>query len=154
MGARRGLRVFRGVVACWMGVPKPWDARRIRQLCCRAGREVRECGSGGCDSGRVTWRPLLVEADGWISELDRRAGAGLSSRTARRMFPRGNPRPTLRRPSMEPLLGSIHLFPYPFTPRGYLPCDGQLLDIRENSHLFQLIGNTFGGDGTTTFAVP
>jgi microcystin-dependent protein len=55
---------------------------------------------------------------------------------------------------MDPMLGSIHLFPYPFTPHGYLPCDGQLLDIRENSHLFQLIGNTFGGDGTTTFAVP
>jgi microcystin-dependent protein len=55
---------------------------------------------------------------------------------------------------MEPMLGSIHLFPYPFTPRGYLPCDGQLLPIAENTPLFSLIGTTFGGDGAKTFALP
>jgi microcystin-dependent protein len=33
-------------------------------------------------------------------------------------------------------------------------CDGQLLNISEYGTLFNLIGTTYGGDGTTTFALP
>lgn len=55
---------------------------------------------------------------------------------------------------MEPLLGQIILLPYQFTPRGYALCNGQLLPIAEYTALFSLIGNTFGGDGKTTFALP
>jgi microcystin-dependent protein len=32
--------------------------------------------------------------------------------------------------------------------------DGSLLMISENSTLFSLLGNTFGGDGVTNFALP
>ncbi|MFT3684435.1 MAG: tail fiber protein [Phycisphaerales bacterium] len=41
-----------------------------------------------------------------------------------------------------------------FVPSGYLPCDGQVLPIDEYDTLFSLIGNTYGGDGFTTFALP
>lgn len=37
---------------------------------------------------------------------------------------------------------------------GGLPADGRLLDISENEVLYDLIGTTYGGDGTTTFALP
>ncbi|MFG6160252.1 phage tail protein [Halomonas sp. 1390] len=55
---------------------------------------------------------------------------------------------------MEPFIGQIQLFPYTFAPRGWAFCEGQELQIEQNTALFSLIGNTYGGDGRTTFALP
>ena len=55
---------------------------------------------------------------------------------------------------MEPYVGQIEMFPYNFAPRGWAFCEGQLLQISENTSLFALIGLTYGGDGITTFALP
>jgi microcystin-dependent protein len=55
---------------------------------------------------------------------------------------------------MDYFLGNIVLFPYSFTPYGWLLCNGQILQINQNTALFSLIGTTYGGNGTTTFAVP
>ncbi len=55
---------------------------------------------------------------------------------------------------MEPFIGTIRLMPYNYTPYGWLPCEGQILQIQQNSALFSLIGNKFGGNGSTTFALP
>src|SRR5262249_31453325 len=41
-----------------------------------------------------------------------------------------------------------------FAPAGRMFCSGQLLPISEYETLFQLIGTTYGGDGTNTFALP
>jgi microcystin-dependent protein len=38
--------------------------------------------------------------------------------------------------------------------RGFLPANGQILSISQNSALFALLGTTYGGDGQTTFALP
>ncbi|HKS29570.1 MAG TPA: tail fiber protein [Pyrinomonadaceae bacterium] len=58
-----------------------------------------------------------------------------------------------RMPDM--LLGELLLVPYEAPPiQGLLLCNGQLLQIAQNTALFNLIGNTFGGDGKQTFAVP
>jgi microcystin-dependent protein len=54
----------------------------------------------------------------------------------------------------QPYVGEIRLFAFNFAPAGWAACDGQLLDPDENDALFQLIGTTYGGDGTTTFALP
>lgn len=56
--------------------------------------------------------------------------------------------------SATPLLGTIKMFGGNFAPRSYAFCDGQLLQISQNSALFALIGTTYGGNGTTTFALP
>ena len=37
---------------------------------------------------------------------------------------------------------------------GSLPADGRMLPISSNTALFSLLGTTFGGDGTTNFALP
>lgn len=37
---------------------------------------------------------------------------------------------------------------------GALPADGRLMPINGNTALFSLVGTTFGGDGTTDFALP
>lgn len=54
----------------------------------------------------------------------------------------------------EPLIGTIAIFPYSFAPRGWLACNGQLLPISSYPALFAQIGNTFGGNGSTNFALP
>jgi hypothetical protein len=41
-----------------------------------------------------------------------------------------------------------------FSGSNALPCDGRLLNIATYNALFSLIGVTYGGDGTTTFALP
>ena len=35
-----------------------------------------------------------------------------------------------------------------------MPANGQLLPINQNTALFSLLGTTYGGNGTTTFALP
>jgi microcystin-dependent protein len=50
--------------------------------------------------------------------------------------------------------GQIVLFPYTRIPQGWLPCNGQRLNVQEHKTLFKLIGNKFGGDGVGTFALP
>jgi microcystin-dependent protein len=41
-----------------------------------------------------------------------------------------------------------------FAPAGYALCSGQLMQIAQNSALFNLIGTTYGGDGVQTFGLP
>ena len=55
---------------------------------------------------------------------------------------------------MDPILGQIILVGFNFVPRGWLRCDGQLLQIQSNAALFSLLGIEYGGDGRTTFALP
>ncbi len=54
----------------------------------------------------------------------------------------------------EAFIGSIMLFPYDFSPRGWLPCEGQILPIGNYQALFSLLGTKFGGDGRSSFALP
>ena len=55
---------------------------------------------------------------------------------------------------MDPLLGTMLLWPMDWAPKGWALCNGQLLSIAQNQALFSLLGTTFGGDGQTTFALP
>ncbi len=54
----------------------------------------------------------------------------------------------------EPFLGEITIFAGNFPPHGYAFCHGQLLPINQNQALFALLGTMYGGNGTTTFALP
>lgn len=55
---------------------------------------------------------------------------------------------------MDPLIGTIILFAGNFAPRGWAMCDGQILSIAQYTALFSLLGTTYGGNGTQTFALP
>ena len=52
------------------------------------------------------------------------------------------------------MMGVIKLFAGNFAPRGFMFCNGALLNIAHNSALYSLLGTTYGGDGITTFALP
>jgi hypothetical protein len=56
--------------------------------------------------------------------------------------------------TVECTLGSILLNTSTLYPQNYLPADGRLINISENTPLFSLIGTNYGGDGTSTFALP
>lgn len=55
---------------------------------------------------------------------------------------------------MDPFLGEIRLFAFNQIPRGWQPCRGQVLPIQANVALFSVLGTTYGGNGTSTFALP
>lgn len=52
------------------------------------------------------------------------------------------------------MIGQIALFAGAYTPRNWKRCDGSTLNIVEYRALFDIIGDTYGGNGTTTFALP
>lgn len=54
----------------------------------------------------------------------------------------------------DPFLAEIRIVGFNFAPRGWASCSGQLLQISQNTALFSLLGTTYGGNGTTTFALP
>lgn len=56
--------------------------------------------------------------------------------------------------SQDPYVGEIRMFAGNFAPTGWALCNGQLLSIQQNTALFSLLGTTYGGNGTTTFALP
>ena len=53
-----------------------------------------------------------------------------------------------------PYLSEIKLASFGFPPKGWALCNGQLLPINQNQALFSLLGTTYGGNGTTNFALP
>lgn len=54
----------------------------------------------------------------------------------------------------EPYIGEIKIIAFDYAPRNWAFCDGQTLPIIQNEALFALIGNSYGGDGNTTFCLP
>jgi microcystin-dependent protein len=53
-----------------------------------------------------------------------------------------------------PFIGEIRTFSFAFAPVGWMLCNGQVLPINQYQALFSLLGTTYGGNGTTTFALP
>jgi microcystin-dependent protein len=51
-------------------------------------------------------------------------------------------------------VGQIFMGGWNFAPTQSALCNGQILSISQNQALFALIGTTYGGNGTSTFALP
>lgn len=54
----------------------------------------------------------------------------------------------------DAFLGEIRLFAGTYAPNGWLLCEGQMLPLQRYTALFSIIGVTYGGNGTTMFALP
>lgn len=54
----------------------------------------------------------------------------------------------------DQFLGEIRVFAHGVTPKDWMSCEGQLLNVAQHAALFSLIGSRFGGDGRTNFALP
>ncbi|EEF62890.1 phage tail protein [Pedosphaera parvula] len=55
---------------------------------------------------------------------------------------------------MNPYVGEIRIFAGNFAPKNWALCNGQILAISSNTALFSIIGTYYGGNGTSTFALP
>ena len=55
---------------------------------------------------------------------------------------------------MEGTIGEIRMFAGTFAPKYWAYCDGRLISISSNTAFFSILGTTYGGNGSTTFAVP
>lgn len=55
---------------------------------------------------------------------------------------------------MDALVGEIRLFAGTYATTNWHICDGTVLNVSDYQALFSLIGNKYGGDGVTTFALP
>ena len=54
----------------------------------------------------------------------------------------------------QPYIGEIRAFGFNFAPVNWAFCNGQPMNISDNPTLFNVIGTTYGGNGTTTFNMP
>ncbi len=54
----------------------------------------------------------------------------------------------------NPIACEIKLWPLSQTPAGWALCHGQVLNIADHPVAGALLGDSFGGDGSTTFGVP
>jgi microcystin-dependent protein len=54
----------------------------------------------------------------------------------------------------DQFLGEIRMVGFNFAPTGWALCNGQTMAISQNAALFALLGTQFGGNGTSTFALP
>lgn len=55
---------------------------------------------------------------------------------------------------MEGVIGYVTMFAGNFAPKSWSFCQGQTIQIASNTALFSILGTTYGGNGTTTFALP
>lgn len=54
----------------------------------------------------------------------------------------------------DPFIGEIRTFAFTYAPMGWATCNGQILQIQQNTALFSILGATYGGNGSTTFGLP
>ena len=54
----------------------------------------------------------------------------------------------------DPFIGEIRALPYTYAPRDWAYCNGQLVEISQNTALYSIIGTTYGGDGRVTMGLP
>ncbi|MBV9968557.1 MAG: tail fiber protein [Xanthobacteraceae bacterium] len=54
----------------------------------------------------------------------------------------------------DQFVAEIRIFTANFAPVGWAQTNGQLLPINQNTALFSLLGTSFGGNGTSNFALP
>jgi microcystin-dependent protein len=55
---------------------------------------------------------------------------------------------------MEGMIGEVRLFAGNFAPKNWAYCNGAIINIASNTALFSILGVTYGGNGTTNFALP
>src|SRR5947209_6830087 len=54
----------------------------------------------------------------------------------------------------DQFVAEIRIFAGNFAPTGWALCNGQIMPISQNTALFSLLGTTYGGNGTSNFALP
>jgi len=51
-------------------------------------------------------------------------------------------------------MGTIILFAGDYAPQGWMYCNGATIAIQQYEALYAILGDTYGGDGSTNFKLP
>jgi microcystin-dependent protein len=54
----------------------------------------------------------------------------------------------------QPFIGEIRMISFANAPAGWVLCDGRTFSIWDHEELYNVIGTTYGGDGSSSFKVP
>lgn len=54
----------------------------------------------------------------------------------------------------DPFIGEIKIVGFNYPPRGFAACNGQVMQTRQSTALFAILGIQYGGDGVQTFNLP
>ena len=54
----------------------------------------------------------------------------------------------------EPFIGQLEMFGFNFAPRNWALCDGQTVPVASHPALAAIIGNIYGGEGSTPVGLP
>jgi len=103
------------------------------------------------DEWGLKGQPMKTARKSAKSKVPAKRAKPAARKTARKRSAVRAPGPT---PAAAPIVGQVALFAFPFTPAGWLPCDGRLMSIMQNQQLFSLLGTSYGGNGVTDFALP
>lgn len=119
-----------------------------------AGPDGTSSADAGAGSPHGNWQPFLgnnfiialvgIYPSRSLLETDAAVGRAQEERSGSNAGSSGS----------EPFIGEVQMFAGNFAPRGFAFCNGQLLQISENTALFSILGTTYGGDGRTTFGLP
>ncbi|MCB2376437.1 phage tail protein [Hymenobacter sp. BT635] len=101
-------------------------------------------------------QPRLASRRHWLKGLSALLGTSLLSAPAALL---AAPAPAAPVPASalvggEEYIGMVRMLADFVVPQGWVICDGRELPISQHPALFAIIGTTYGGDGTTTFALP
>lgn len=55
---------------------------------------------------------------------------------------------------MDPFVGQLLTLPFNWAPEGWASCTGQVISTAQSQALFALIGDLYGGNGSSTFGLP
>jgi len=105
-------------------------------------RVVAAAGDCSSDERAISWYDATQSNDLFLSKARFGNGQPPSTRT------------TVSGDGYGCEAGNIDMVSGNYAPIGTVFADGQDLPISRDSALFSLIGTTYGGNGTTTFAVP
>ncbi len=117
-------------------------------------------GSGSLPAGAAANDLVTYDGTNWVA-----AGLVLANTGSNQSFSIIQPSLTLvyciaieglypSQSAVEPYIGEIAIYPYNHVPQDWLECNGALLQTNQFAALFYLLGATFGGNGSTTFALP
>ncbi len=89
----------------------------------------------------------------WLKGMGALLGTGLLAAPAA-VLAAPAPAPDVALAGGDEYIGMVKLLAGTALPVGWSRCDGRVLPVAEHPALFAMLGATYGGDGTHTFALP
>jgi hypothetical protein len=102
-------------------------------------------------------QPHLASRRSWLKGLGALFGTGMLAAPAAVLAAPAAPAAPLPASALvggDEYIGLVKILAGTEVPQGWMPCDGRMLPVAQYRALFAVLGDTYGGDGRSTFALP